>query len=251
MVANTGDDIAAFGLHVSPDPDLDHILAGRRDRRAARLRHPRRHAQRLRTAGRDRRHPTGSNSATRISLPACCAPPCSTRAHRLTGITTSSPHALWTRTPLSCRCATRRSRPTSRTEGEWRHFQEYLILQRSEPELQGVEYRGVEQATSGSDEVRSRDRDRGADRDRVPRTRSRASARSWPCRACARRSSARRAGRCGQPAGRGQVAQGAHRGLPRWAGLDVRRWGASPPATRVSQPGIVGGQGLPHRARPR
>ena len=25
-----------------------------------------------------------------------------------------------------------------RTEGEWRHFQEYLILQHSEPPLEGV-----------------------------------------------------------------------------------------------------------------
>ena len=32
-----------------------------------------------------------------------------------------------------------------RTEGEWRHFQEYLILQHSEPPLEGVEFRGAEQ----------------------------------------------------------------------------------------------------------
>ena len=33
-----------------------------------------------------------------------------------------------------------------RTEGEWRHFQEYLIQQHAEPELEGVEFRGVEDA---------------------------------------------------------------------------------------------------------
>ncbi|MGH2979870.1 MAG: 2-phospho-L-lactate transferase CofD family protein, partial [Solirubrobacterales bacterium] len=33
-----------------------------------------------------------------------------------------------------------------RTQGEWRHFQEYLILQRSQPPLEGVEFRGAEQA---------------------------------------------------------------------------------------------------------
>ena len=33
-----------------------------------------------------------------------------------------------------------------RTEGEWRHFQEYLILQHSEPALEGVEFRGAEEA---------------------------------------------------------------------------------------------------------
>jgi LPPG:FO 2-phospho-L-lactate transferase len=40
-----------------------------------------------------------------------------------------------------------------RTEGEWRHFQEYLILQHSEPPLEGVEFRGAEDATL-SNEVR-------------------------------------------------------------------------------------------------
>ena len=33
-----------------------------------------------------------------------------------------------------------------RTEGEWRHFQEYLILQHAEPPLEGVEFRGAEEA---------------------------------------------------------------------------------------------------------
>jgi LPPG:FO 2-phospho-L-lactate transferase len=32
------------------------------------------------------------------------------------------------------------------TEGEWRHFQEYLILQHSEPPLEGVEFRGADEA---------------------------------------------------------------------------------------------------------
>jgi LPPG:FO 2-phospho-L-lactate transferase len=32
------------------------------------------------------------------------------------------------------------------TEGEWRHFQEYLILQHAEPPLEGVEFRGAEEA---------------------------------------------------------------------------------------------------------
>jgi LPPG:FO 2-phospho-L-lactate transferase len=39
-----------------------------------------------------------------------------------------------------------------RTEGEWRHFQEYLIRQRCEPPLEGVELRGVLDARP-SDEV--------------------------------------------------------------------------------------------------
>jgi LPPG:FO 2-phospho-L-lactate transferase len=40
-----------------------------------------------------------------------------------------------------------------RTDGDWRHFQEYLILQHAQPSLQGVEFRGAEQATL-TDEVK-------------------------------------------------------------------------------------------------
>ena len=52
-----------------------------------------------------------------------------------------------------------------RTEGEWRHFQEYLILQHSEPPLEGVEFRGAEQARVTA-EVAVALRAGGGDRDR-------------------------------------------------------------------------------------
>ena len=53
-----------------------------------------------------------------------------------------------------------------RTDGEWRHFQEYLIQQQSEPEIEGVEFRGAEQARLTR---RGRAGDRGGrgDRDRA------------------------------------------------------------------------------------
>ena len=34
MIANTADDVEVYGAHVSPDPDLVHVLARRPHRRA-------------------------------------------------------------------------------------------------------------------------------------------------------------------------------------------------------------------------
>jgi LPPG:FO 2-phospho-L-lactate transferase len=45
-----------------------------------------------------------------------------------------------------------------RTEGEWRHFQEYLILQHSKPPLAGVEFRGAERASVTREAARAIER---------------------------------------------------------------------------------------------
>lgn len=78
VIANTGDDIAAFGLHVSPDPDLvTYWLAGVIDEERG-----------FGIAGESfntfdqlvswgRR--TGSGWATATSRPACCGPSSCTR----------------------------------------------------------------------------------------------------------------------------------------------------------------------------
>jgi LPPG:FO 2-phospho-L-lactate transferase len=42
-----------------------------------------------------------------------------------------------------------------RTEGEWRHFQEYLILQQSQPEIEDVEFRGIEGARATGEVLRT------------------------------------------------------------------------------------------------
>ena len=73
VIANTGDDIAAFGLHVSPDPDLvTYWLAGVIDEQRgygiAGETEQRRSSSWSSWAAR-----TGSGSATRTSRPACCA----------------------------------------------------------------------------------------------------------------------------------------------------------------------------------
>ena len=80
VIANTGDDIAAFGLHVSPDPDLvTYWLAGVIDEQRGYGVEGETRA-RVRARRRARRRRTGSGSATPTSPPACCARRCCTRA---------------------------------------------------------------------------------------------------------------------------------------------------------------------------
>ena len=144
VVANTGDDIAAFGLHVSPDPDLlTYWLAGVIDER--------------RGYGVD-----GESHKTFQQLVELGAPDwfslgdrdlatCLLRTEllhegrRLTEIARYLAEAFGVGAAVLPMC----DEPVQtyvRTEGEWRHFQEYLIKQHSEPEIEGVEFRGVEQA---------------------------------------------------------------------------------------------------------
>jgi LPPG:FO 2-phospho-L-lactate transferase len=44
-----------------------------------------------------------------------------------------------------------------RTEGEWRHFQEYLIMQHAQPPIEGVEFRGAENARLSEEVERALD----------------------------------------------------------------------------------------------
>ena len=119
-----------------------------------------------------------------------------------------------------------------RTEGEWRHFQEYLILQHSEPAIEGVEFRGAEQArvTRGGP-ARARggggDRDRPLEPDREHRPDPRRA------RACGRRSRRGRARRRRQPAGRRPLAQGTDGAFMRVGRARGQRRAASPRTTRA------------------
>src|SRR5919201_4379204 len=151
VIANAGDDIAAFGLHVSPDPDLvTYWLAGVIDEE--------------RGFGIE-----GETYKTFEQLVALGAPDwfrlgdsdlatCLLRTEllhegrRLTEIAHYIAVAFGVGAAILPMC----DEPVQtyvRTEGEWRHFQEYLIKQRCEPELEGVEFRGVEAARI-TDEVR-------------------------------------------------------------------------------------------------
>jgi LPPG:FO 2-phospho-L-lactate transferase len=144
VIANTGDDIAAFGLHVSPDPDLvTYWLAGVIDSE--------------RGYGIE-----GETHRTFEQLVALGAPDWFSLGDRdlatcllrtellhegrsLTEIARYLAEAFGVGAAVLPMC----DEPVQtyvRTEGEWRHFQEYLIKQRSEPEIEGVEFRGVEDA---------------------------------------------------------------------------------------------------------
>jgi LPPG:FO 2-phospho-L-lactate transferase len=144
VVVNTGDDIAAFGLHVSPDPDLvTYWLAGVIDEE--------------RGYGI-----AGETHNTFEQLVALGAPDwfslgdrdlatCLLRTEllhegrRLTEIARYLAAAFGAGAAVLPMC----DEPVQtyvRTEGEWRHFQEYLIRQGSAPALEDVEFRGLEVA---------------------------------------------------------------------------------------------------------
>jgi LPPG:FO 2-phospho-L-lactate transferase len=144
VIANTGDDIAAFGLHVSPDPDLvTYWLSGEIDEeRGWGVEGETFHVfDRLVELGGAEWFRLGDRDLATCMLR-------TEMLHeglRLTEITRvlARAHGIEAEVlPMS-------DEPVQtyvRTEGDWRHFQEYLILQHSQPALEGVEFRGVEEA---------------------------------------------------------------------------------------------------------
>jgi LPPG:FO 2-phospho-L-lactate transferase len=144
VVVNTADDIAAFGLHVSPDPDLvTYWLAGVIDEE--------------RGYGI-----AGETHNTFEQLVALGAPDwfslgdrdlatCLLRTELLHEGSRLTEIARYLAAAFGAGAAVlpMSDEPVQtyvRTEGEWRHFQEYLIRQGAAPALEGVELRGVEQA---------------------------------------------------------------------------------------------------------
>jgi LPPG:FO 2-phospho-L-lactate transferase len=144
VIANTGDDIAAFGLHVSPDPDLvTYWLAGVIDE------------ERGYGVANETEHVFGRiaelGGPTWFRLGDADLATCLLRTQllhegaRLTEIARVLAEAHGVPAAVLPMC----DDPVQthvRTEGEWRHFQEYLILQHAEPALEGVEFRGAEAA---------------------------------------------------------------------------------------------------------
>ena len=80
VIANTGDDIAAFGLHVSPDPGSRHLLARRTSSTSSAATASREIRTRSSSSSSSSARRTGSSSATATSRPACSAPSSCTRA---------------------------------------------------------------------------------------------------------------------------------------------------------------------------
>jgi LPPG:FO 2-phospho-L-lactate transferase len=151
VIANTGDDIAAFGLHVSPDPDLvTYWLAGVIDEQRG-----------FGIAGEtfktfEQVVQLGAPDWFRLGdrdLATCLLrTELLHEGKRLTEIARYLSAAFGVGAAVLPMC----DEPVQtyvRTDGEWRHFQEYLIKQRSEPQLEGVEFRGAGEARP-TDEVR-------------------------------------------------------------------------------------------------
>jgi LPPG:FO 2-phospho-L-lactate transferase len=144
VIANTGDDIAAFGLHVSPDPDLvTYWLAGVIDEERG-----------FGIAGETHR---AFEQLVRLGAPSWFTlgdsdlATCMLRTEllhegrRLTEIARYLAESFGVGAAVLPMC----DDPVQthvRTDGEWHHFQEYLIMQKAEPAIEDVEFRGVEDA---------------------------------------------------------------------------------------------------------
>jgi LPPG:FO 2-phospho-L-lactate transferase len=144
VIANTGDDIAAFGLHVSPDPDLvTYWLAGVIDEERG-----------FGIAGEsfntfDQLVKLGAPEWFRLGdadLATCLLrTELLHEGRRLTEIA----HAIADAFGIGAAVLPMCDEPVQtfvQTDGEWRHFQEYLIMQRAAPAIEGVEFRGASDA---------------------------------------------------------------------------------------------------------
>src|SRR5947207_407554 len=145
VIANTGDDIAAFGLHVSPDPDLvTYWLAGVIDEeRGFGISGETSNAfdQLVKLGAADWFRLGDQDLATCLMRTELLH-----EGSRLTQITRAVAEGFGVPAAVLPMC----DEPVQtyvRTDGEWRHFQEYLILQHSKPSLEGVDFRGAEQAS--------------------------------------------------------------------------------------------------------
>ena len=112
VVANTGDDIAAFGLHVSPDPDLvTYWLAGVIDEERGYGIEGETY-ERVRPAGASSAAPEWFRLGDQDLATCLLRTELLHEGQRLTEIAQRSRRAHRRRRPRCCRCATSRSRPT-------------------------------------------------------------------------------------------------------------------------------------------
>lgn len=144
VIANTGDDIAAFGLHVSPDPDLvTYWLSGVIDEERGYGIEGETHQvfrQLVELGGPDWFSLGDRDLATCLIRTELLH-----EGRRLTEIARYVAAAYDAGAAVLPMC----DEPVQtyvRTEDEWRHFQEYLIKQRAEPEIQDLQFRGAEVA---------------------------------------------------------------------------------------------------------
>jgi LPPG:FO 2-phospho-L-lactate transferase len=141
VVVNTGDDIAAFGLHVSPDPDLvTYWLAGVIDEERGYGIAGETHKtfEQLVTLGAPDWFSLGDRDLATCLLRTELLH----EGKRLTEIARYLAAAFGVGAAVLPMC----DEPVQtyvRTDGEWRHFQEYMIKQHAAPALEDVEFRGT------------------------------------------------------------------------------------------------------------
>ena len=144
VIVNTGDDIAAFGLHVSPDPDLvTYWLAGVIDEERGygiKGESFKAFEQLVKLGAADWFTLGDQDLATCLLRTELLH-----EGERLTDIARAVAAGFGVRAAV-LPMADEPVQTYVRTEGDWRHFQEYLILQHSKPPLEGVEFRGAEHA---------------------------------------------------------------------------------------------------------
>jgi LPPG:FO 2-phospho-L-lactate transferase len=144
VIANTGDDIEIYGAHVSPDPDLVSFwLADEIDARGWGLREDTFAVMdALRALGRDVWFNLGDRDL------AWCVERARMREQDDLGPTAALAH-LNEAIGLRARVLPMSDDPVRtwiRTTAGWRPFQEFMIRQRAEGIVEGLEFRGAEQA---------------------------------------------------------------------------------------------------------
>jgi LPPG:FO 2-phospho-L-lactate transferase len=148
VVANTGDDAEVYGVHVSPDPDLvAYWLADEIDERGYGLRDDTWHVMdALERAGRPAWFRLGDRD-----LAMCLIRTEELRAgRRLTEAHAAVVDALG----VAARVLPMADEPVATRvlhDGRWLPFQEYMIVERAAPPVEGVELDGIERARPTGD----------------------------------------------------------------------------------------------------
>jgi LPPG:FO 2-phospho-L-lactate transferase len=144
VIANTGDDVEVYGVHVSPDPDLvTYWLAGLIDERGWGVRDDSwKVMEALEAAGRDTWFRLGDRDLAM----------CLIRTERLhAGARLTEAHsALVEALGVQARVLPMSDTPVRthvRAGGEWRGFQEFMIVDRAAAPIEAVELRGAPEAT--------------------------------------------------------------------------------------------------------
>jgi LPPG:FO 2-phospho-L-lactate transferase len=143
VIANTADDVEVYAAHVSPDPDLvTWWLAGLIDERGWGIRGDTFHVMdAYESAGRDAWFRLGDRDLA-FCLMRTEALQAGRRLTEAQGEVVSAAGVRARVLPMSDDPV----RTHVRVGHEWRPFQEYMIVDRAEPEIEGLAFRGIQEA---------------------------------------------------------------------------------------------------------